>query len=356
MTSDTLTRKQVILERLTRNGILRNFQSARGCAASLCGIQFQLRNWGEVSLYLRVRGLKRQTLEMQYSDHELIDLWGHRKTLHVHCSDDRCMICDIYHSRNYLDKILKGREDVFDTIREKMEDFPPDSEIGRDVIDGLAGMVFPDGLEGDMPPSYAMCCWLTNNGYAFQVPDSKALVRTSGPWGPVPENTEASIKELMRRYFTYFGPASRKDFCQLSGLPMSSTEHAFRELEDSLDIRVFGGREVYSIGDVVIDSSRPFAILGKYDPLLLSFADKSWIADDDRTSDIWRKAGRVEAVIVDCNGAVGTWNASFGGKKADFDVEPFCTFSDAQKKKVSKRFTGLSAFLGKVPGKIVFNV
>ena len=356
MNSDTLTRKQVILERLTRNGILRNFYSAMECAGSLCGIQFQLRNWGEISFYLRVGGLKRESMEKLYSDRGLINLWGHRKTLHAHCSTDRRMICDIYHSMNYLDKLLRGRENVFDAIRGRIDKIPADSVIGHDVIEELAGLAFPDGLEGDMQPQYAVSCWLTNNGYAFQVPDSKILMRTSEPWEPVPENTQESIKEFMRRYFTYFGPASRKDFCQISGLTMSSTEHAFKELEDSLDVRLFEGREVYSIGDIDVGSPRPLAILGKYDPLLLSYADKSWIADDAGIPKIWKNAGRVEAVIVDGSGAVGTWNASFSGKRMDFTVEPFRAFTDTQKDRISKRFTGLSASMGKVSGKLIFKV
>ena len=356
MTSDSLSRKQVILERLTRNGILRNFHSSIECAESLCGIQFQLRNWGEVSFCLRVGGLKRQSLESQYSEHELIDLWGHRKTLHAHSYADRRMICDIYHSRNYLDKLLKGREDVFESIRERVGSIPAGQAIGRDIIDELVAMAFPDGLEGDMPPDYPIYCWLTNNGYAFQVPDSKILTRTSELWNPSSESTESSIKEFMRRYFTYYGPASRKDFCQISGLTMSSTAHAFSELEDSLDVRVFDGREVYSIGNVDIEASRPIAILGKYDPLLLSYADKSWIADDGHMPKIWKNAGRVEAVIVDNSGAAGTWNASFGGKKTDFEVEPFHSFTGMQRDRVVKRFTRLSASMGKDLGKVFFKI
>ena len=49
-------------------------------------------------------------------------------------------------------------------------------------------------------------------------------------------------------------------------------------------------------------------MLGKFDPLLLAYNDKSWIVNDELKSRIWRKAGHISATIVEGGKACATWD------------------------------------------------
>ncbi len=39
-------------------------------------------------------------------------------------------------------------------------------------------------------------------------------------------------------------------------------------------------------------------LLGKFDPLFVSYAKKNWLASEKETSLIWRTAGQIEAVLI----------------------------------------------------------
>ncbi len=348
MTSDSLSRRQIVLERLTRNGILHPFSTAEDCIRSLGGIQYQVRAAGEMSLFLRVRGLRQSTLERGYASRKLINQWGQRKTLHLYCRDDYPLVCDVYSPYNYLYQFLKGREEELVHIAETVGSIAQGEEIDRDIIWKMVSEHFPEDAKSNTYAPYAVYSWCSNNGLLYQVPGrQRSFVRSDIPWEKDGSRVEESIAEMMRRYFTCFGPASRKDFCHMSGLGMSATEGPFRTILEELDVRYWDGVPMFSIGTVRVTHSRPLVLLGKYDPLLLSYEDKTWIAEKEEFPRIWQTAGRVEAVVVGQDGAVANWNYSVSGKRASFTVSPFGSMSDGTKDRLLPRFAKLAGFMGK---------
>ncbi len=349
MTSDSLSRRQIIFERFARNGFPRRFSSARECARSLVGIQYQVRSAGEMSLFFRVEGLRKSDLEEGYASGELINQWGQRKTLHLYDRSDYTRVCDVYHRYNYLIQLLKGREDEIEHIGNTISAIAPGTEIDRDVIWNMAAEHFPEGAKGDMYAPYAVYSWCSNNGLLYQAPGKqRTFVRSDIQWEYDSENTHESVKEMMRRYFRYFGPASRKDFCHMSGLTMSATDAAFEEMEEEMDVRYYMGKPMYSIGPAELrERYDPHVLLGKYDPLLLSYADKSWLAAKEDIPRIWKKAGRVDSCIVGPDGAFAVWNYSISGRWVDFTVEPFVKITDSGMRRITKDLKKLAVFMEK---------
>lgn len=356
MTSNSLSRRQLILERLTRNGILRNFSDPVECTRSLMGIQYQVRVCGEMSIFFRTKGLRKGRLEKLYTSAELVNQWGQRKTLHLYDGSDYGRICDIFHGSNYLNGVLRTNQNALEEIRSRISEIPPGGTVDRETIDALASEYVSTDRMPDMYAPYAIYSWLSNNGLIYQVPGTRrTFVRTDDSWTSDEERSVESMKDMLLRYFTCFGPATRKDFCHMSGLSLSATDSAFRELEDDLDVRYYGGKALYSYGKAEVGQSRPLVLLGKYDPLTVSYEDKTWLASKEDIPRIWQNAGRVEAVIVGRDGAMARWNHSVSGKKVSYAVEPFRGISESDKSRISTRFDRLSAFLGKETKEVTYD-
>lgn len=67
--------------------------------------------------------------------------------------------------------------------------------------------------------------------------------------------------------------------------------------------------------------------LGKFDPLLLAYDDKSWIVDKEKKSYIWRKAGHVSAVVLLDGKAHATWNYKIEKKRLIISICKFIACS-----------------------------
>ena len=101
-----MNRKELALERLHRNGLLPPFPSIAACVYSLVGIQSQMQQFSEVSIWNRCGGSPTTAdFEKAYLSHSLINLWGQRNTLHMYAAKDWDMICDLYHNRTYAERL-----------------------------------------------------------------------------------------------------------------------------------------------------------------------------------------------------------------------------------------------------------
>ena len=97
-----------------------------------------------------------------------------------------------------------------------------------------------------------------------------------------------------------------------------------------------------------ISTDRPvrgITVLGKYDPLMLSYSDKTWICDERRIPIIWTRAARVQAVIVRRNRIIGFWQQR--QKDSVYEVSLFRDIAEKDEESISKRLERISGFLGK---------
>lgn len=345
--ADDITRDELVTERFLRNGIGGGFPDPVDCAESLFGIQFQVRSFAEIALYNRVQRLTMKRLEHSYSDGSLISKWGQRRTYHLYSRNDSDAVCDIFHDRNHLD--LYAKDDPTLTVRvgeafrrEIEENGAPD--VGR--IREMCQHLLPDDLLRESYHPYAVYSWLCNNGYLYgSMAGGNRFSVDTGGWECDDGRTEASIQDMMLRYFRFFGPASRRDFCHYSGLGMKETDEVFSNIKDQLDVRTFNGQDVYSLGPVPDRSVRGITVLGKYDPLMLSYSDKTWICDERRIPIIWTRAARVQAVIVRRNRIIGFWQQR--QKDSVYEVSLFRDIAEKDEESISKRLERISGFLGK---------
>ena len=349
MAEDTLSRKDIVLRRLAGNGMAEHFSDPSACAHSLFGIQSQVQSYANISLFNRVNGLTMEKLSAWYSDRAVFSQWGQRRTLHIYGEEDYPVVCDLFNSSNYLDKLMEP--ETRDRLKEIFsKEMQRNGSISRDRI----GELVEEHVQEDhlrIPyMEYAIIGWLSNNGvFAGESGNStiKEFFRPSSSWSKSEDTRERSLEDVLLRYFTSYGPATRQDFCHFSGLTMGETKRAFDSIKDGLNVDIYKGREIYSAGPKKTASVRQLTVLGNYDPLLVAYADKEWLCGPEYKSMIWRSKGIVTGVILNGHDTLGTWKYCTKGNAISVTVEPFSEISKYDCGRIEKRMTQIAEFLGK---------
>ena len=92
-----INEREIICQRLARNGLSEPFSEPLDCVRSLAGIQSQFQQYAEVSIMNRCKcSLTMNDLAELYKSHEIINLWGQRHTLHMYAKEDWDGISDLY--------------------------------------------------------------------------------------------------------------------------------------------------------------------------------------------------------------------------------------------------------------------
>jgi hypothetical protein len=101
-----------------------------------------------------------------------------------------------------------------------------------------------------------------------------------------------------------------------------------------------------------MNHAKKIKMLGKFDPLLVSYKNKEWIADKEFIKTIWGKGGQIEAVIIINNRIVGTWRYKVNKKNMDFNIKLFSPLSSGQEKSIGQQSKRIATFYGKELGEI----
>ncbi len=150
-----------------------------------------------------------------------------------------------------------------------------------------------------------------------------------------PINRDYSLDDIMRTYFDVYGPATLRDFKHWLGKATPEVQTAFERIRGEY-IQVNGNGLLASkdlpllefVGDI------PLIITGKFDPVCLSYQDKSWLIDREHNSKVWGKAGIVEAVILMDGTIVATWRKD----KQGIHVHPVTKLTKVQQRKITTQF------------------
>ncbi len=132
-------------------------------------------------------------------------------------------------------------------------------------------------------------------------------------------------RQLLLRYLTAFGPASRRDIGIWSG--MTGLRSLVKELEPQL--RTFAdeqGQTLYDVPDGPLpdpDTPAPPRFLPDWDNVLLAHADRARILPDDYRKAVIQIGGHVLATFLLDGRVAGTWRIERKGEQAILWVHPF---------------------------------
>lgn len=345
--------KELIRERLHRNGLLRPFASISDCVDKLVGIQSQFQQFAEVSIFNRcLKAPKLKAFQTLYDRHGIINLWGQRHTLHMYTPRDWGLICDVYHDKfmfpNYTGKFALDFAEMMETIEhEGVEEAYIRKERIIEILTARLGHVLTEEDYLD----YLLirnCCV---QGVMFGVPAKPSIKRFASyttvcgqKWTLDSGSTEKSLGDMMKRYFACYGPASLQDFCHWSGLPVGLAKDALCRVEPELTMQTMNGRAYYTHGEVELAGSNKLFLLGKFDPLFVSYKHKDWIVTKQQEKEIWRSAARVESVVLDGVKVIGTWRHALKGNRMTVTISPMAKISPAAGKRIQRKAEKLAVF------------
>lgn len=350
--------KQLVLWRLYNNGLLHPFKTPLECVYALAGVQSQFQQFAEVSIANRCgTAIGMQQLQELYANYEILNLWGQRNTLHMYTQGDWDMLCDVYSTQYpYLRKHQQSNPSGFAALMQKVAQVCEEQgSISKEELKNIT-------LEFDNESPYfasgiAALSGLNGQLFGFvEKPSIKRFVsyKKVKPccWQYSPEAQDKARQQLMLRYFKYYGPATLADFCHWSGLPVGAAKTSFNSIQPELVPYVHKEREYYVHSSCVIPTisetpDNAVFLLGKFDPLFVSYRHKDWIVPKEQEKLIWRTAAWVEAVILIGTRVAGTWRHEVKGKTISFTFFPNGRITVAEKKKILAKAKSLAVFWNK---------
>jgi hypothetical protein len=158
-------------------------------------------------------------------------------------------------------------------------------------------------------------------------------VPTGGPWSfgvkaafrshpsphPAPDREE-SVRWLVRRYLTAFGPATVADIAQFSLLGRTVVRDAVRSLGDALVVHSGpDGRELFDVPGAPLPPARtpaPPRLLPMWDSTLLAYADRGRLIPPDVRRLVIRVNGDVLPTLLVDGRVAGVWRPADGAVEA----------------------------------------
>ena len=159
----------------------------------------------------------------------------------------------------------------------------------------------------------------------------------------LPPQPEASV-HLIRRYLAAFGPATRADVSQWSGVPIRDLSPGF----DALRLRSFRddqGRELLDLPRAPLasgDVPAPPRLLPRWEELLLSHKDRTRVLPDEYRAQVIAVNGDVRQVILVDGFVAGYWEQE-GDRVA---IHPFAPLPRQVRGEVEDEARRLAAWLG----------
>lgn len=283
---------------------------------------------------------------------EIVKSWSLRCTIHVHTAADHRLILEALGPRQrkrhetWMRQVSAMSAAQFESMEVSvlavLASGPMTRQQIHDEIPDLRAIPFA-GWGLDLK-------WLAYAGRIVLLTPEKGATRFQAiePVQFIRTPNEA-VKELMCRYFATHGPATLADFRYWTGLPAIDVRRAFAEVETELvkvHVEGFPGdrflhRNAREFGDL-----RTTRLLAKFDPLMMGFKDKSLFLAPDRHHEVFRKAGQVEAAVLENGRVTGTWRLERKGGKATVAVYPFAGGCLKGKREAERQLEKLKSGLG----------
>jgi hypothetical protein len=151
-------------------------------------------------------------------------------------------------------------------------------------------------------------------------------------------------QRLVRGYLRAFGPATRADIAEWSGLRVRDFEPALASLEPLRRFRDERGRELLDLPRCPLppaDAPAPVRFLPRYDNVVLSHADRTRVISDEHRRIVIHGGGMVEATFLVDGFVAGLWRV----ERNRVRIEPFAPLPRAARREVEDEAARLEAWL-----------
>jgi Winged helix DNA-binding domain len=302
--------RQLLLER-KKHGILTAIER-------LAGMQAQWPPAPYVGLWSRLEGFRRNSLEQAIRTGKVVKPTVMRGTLHLVTARDY----PIFYAALRDMPTWYGEIHLAQALPELA------------AVRALAPLTYKEGLEHLERVGHSedierrrIFHALRRHAHLLHAPDS--ALWASRPVGIFHAHVEPEAidvvearTELVRRYLAAFGPASRADIAEWSGLRIADFAPALEALEPLRRFRDEGGRELLDLQRAPLpaaDTPAPVRFLPMWDNLLLAHKDRRRVIADEHRKGVVAKNGVVTQTFLVDGFVAGLWRV----EKGRVVVEPF---------------------------------
>lgn len=317
MTRQELQQRQLAGQYLTRPGALTDV------AGGLCGLQAQFLSNALHALLIRSGADRPQVPETM-----LVKSWTLRGTVHIFPLADLPLYLnpDTYHSRDWTLPdfwnsrpdwaLTPRRQDYFSQLILEALGSGPRSREQLKALCRAAGMT--EAEEGSLfHPWGGGIRQLCQRGFVHYAVQEEKLLCLTPPVTPLPR--EAAQRELARRYFTHYGPATLHDAMYFFRAPARQVKGWLAQLP--LAEAVYQGRSYFYIDGATEAPPIPRCIfLAGFDPLLLGYEKKeSLYLPPEQLRRVFSLAGIVSPTVLLRGEIAAKWQK----KGTTLQVQPF---------------------------------
>jgi hypothetical protein len=310
----------------------------------IAGMQAQWPQSPYVGLWSRLVGFKRETLERAVRRGEVVKPTVMRGTLHLVTSRDYPMFWFALRDMQawYDETHLAHAEEAMTSLRALAATGPVTHNEALEHLREAYGHV-------DLEARRVFRA-LRRHAHLLHTPDS-ALWR-SRPLGefvqqPEPQPMEVLVArtELVRRYLAAFGPSTRADIADWSGLRVTDFADALDALEPLRRFRDENGRELLDVQRAPLppaETPAPVRFLPKWDNTLLAHADRRRVLPEELRKTVIGKNGDVTQTFLVDGIVAGSWSFD---KKGKVTVDPYAPLPRVARREVDDEAARLEAWL-----------
>jgi DNA glycosylase AlkZ-like len=302
-----------------------------------------------VALWSRVEGFRRDQLMRAVERRTVVRANLMRMTLHHVSAADYLAFAGVFreHRGTWLERELSRYAEEFDLDRLAAELVEHASERPHTRPELLALLNLPKLVVTDRAPWlvwYAISVraglvfapsasvWRNNTQGAQVVPAAAWLGRKGG-------SGDDAVAQLVRRYLAAFGPATRADVSQWTGLTRAILAPGI----EALTLRRFrdeAGRELLDLPRAPLppaDTPAPVRLLPHWDSALLAHDDRSRILPEEHRKTVIRRNGDVLPTFLVDGVVAGLWRLE-GGR---VQLDPFGKLTRTVERELRREARGL---------------
>ena len=335
-----LTLRELNRATLARQMLLeRKRVSVVAAVERLAGMQSQWAPAPYVGLWTRVEGFRREQLERAMLARRIVRAVLMRGTIHLVSLTDYGIFGTAVRRPPWMKPDVAALGDrLHDAVR----------AFGREPRTRAEIAEFLDRVHGvDVKSADAVWYALRTNARLTHAPES-GLWQARGKTRYVtierePVDESAARVELVWRYLAAFGPATRADAAEWSGLRVADVQPALDALEPLRRFADENGRELFDLPRAPrppADSPAPVRLLPRFDNLVLSHKDRTRVLPYEYRGEI-SEGGWVKSSFLVDGLVAGVWEVEQGRVR----VEPFAPLPRTVRRELEDEAARLEAWL-----------